>query len=276
MRFRVAGLVVVSLLSAASAPVSATAMGSSSAPHLAMFRLTGDVARVSGSSAWHGDSIVWFDKRQALARLVDPTYYVLRPDSHGKATLGIEAFDGADVLAVQLAIDKHNGFQLIAVGTTSVTRGTNVDAKAANDTAGATATASGHQWGRWYTEWSDPFYIPVSTVKTWIDWYYSGGTVDSFTAGDFPTAFAENGWHQIYHYFSKHWDRTETKGVADTGLRHQTSSWFPSPTCGTSTIYYSYNEAVAYGDGHIGGSVTTWVNSGCAFLLTWNAGPGYS
>ena len=99
---------------------------------------------------------------------------LLRPDGSGKATLTLEALSGASVLAVQVAIDRNNGFQLVAVGTT-------IDSP---DGANApTTAASGHKWGRFYTEWSDPFYIPVSTDKTWIDWYYSGGTVDSFTAG---------------------------------------------------------------------------------------------
>jgi hypothetical protein len=196
------------------------------------------------------------------------------------ATLTLEALSNAPVRAVEVAIDRHNGFQLVAVGTTTEASSASEIADSSADqrtlgAAGATALTSGHKWGRYYTEWSDPFYIPVSSIKTWIDWYYSGGTVDSFTAGDVPYALAENGWHQIYHYFSKHWDRTETKGVADSGLTSQTSSPFPPP-CTTTTIYYSYNEAVAFGDGHIGGTVTTWVNSNCAYYLSWNAGPGYN
>ena len=233
MRTRIASLLVVgsSLAFAPAADAASPVRGgdlrnqatTSSASKQPSYRLIGDLEHVAGPNVWSGHSIQWFDKSPVLATLVDPAYYVLRPNGQGKATLTIDALSSASVRAVEVAIDRNNGFQLIAVGTTTDAAAVN-DASPLDASAGAAALASGHKWGRYYTEWSDPFYIPVSSVLTWIDWNYSGGTVTNFTAGDTRYALQANGWHEIYNYFSKHWDRTETKGVADSGSRMQTSS----------------------------------------------------
>lgn len=269
------GIASVLLASSALAVVPPVAAGSPG------YRVTGDLQAISGPGAWTGSGITWFDKSPALARLSSPTFYVLHAGAGGKTTLTLEAIT-TPVSAVEVAINTTTGDQLIAVGPDSGL--TSSDAMATSTAIGP-ARASGqgvaglttsHKSGWFYTEWSDPFYIPVSTVKTSIDWYYDGYETTSFTGGDYRTWFSANGWHEIYHTLSAHWDRTETKGVLDTGDRMQTSSWFPLPTCGTSTIYYSYNEVVGYGDGHVDGNVTTWITSGCAALLTWNAGAGYN
>lgn len=275
MKCRLPGLIVASLLFASPAPRDAAA---ATPP----YRVSGNLQLVSGPAVWADRaSVTWFSNSPAFLRLVHPAYYVLRPDPSGKAVLTLEALSSTEVGAVEVAIDAESGFQLVAVGTTTAPpKPTPLATSVADMAIGAaaqTATAStSHRSGHYYTEWDDPFWIPVSTVQTNIDWYYDGYETTSFTGSDYRTWFSANGWHEIYPYINAHWDRTETKGVVDTGDRMQTASWFPLPSCGTSTIYYSYNEVVGWGDGHVGGTVTTWVNSGCAFLLSWNAGAGYN
>lgn len=273
MRFRALALLLLCASTALLAPITAAANPG--------YSVSGNLEPISGPSAWAGTSIKWFDKSPALAKLVDPSYYVLRPGLDGQATFTLEAWSTTPVAAVEVAIDRANGNQLIAVGTTTQagpSSGTTASATSAIGavTSSGTSTATSFRSAHYYTEWDDPFWIPVSTVQTNINWYYGGGSVTSFTGSDYRTWFSPNGWHEIYHLLSSYWDRTETRGNVSTQDKTQTSSWFPVPSCGTSTIYYFSNIVTGWPDGHGSGSVNTWVNSGCAYLLGWNAGFGYN
>lgn len=246
------------------------------------YSVSGNLIAVSGPNAWAGASIRWFDKSPRLAAIAHPSYFVLVPGPDGKATLTLEALSTTPVAAVEIAIDTISLNQMIAVGpTTSTAPGSNSTDSSAGSAVQASALSnasalSSYRSGRFYTEWDDPLYVPVSSVQDNVNWYYNGSQVTSFTGSDYRTWFSANGWHETYHNISAFYDSAHTKGTVRTYDTMLTSNWFPLPWCGTSTIYYSPSDVYGWADGHVSGTVTTWVNSGCAFLLGWSAGAGYN
>lgn len=113
--------------------------------------------------------------------------------------------------------------------------------------------------------------ITVSSVVDEAKWWYNGATVTSLTGADGRQWLSQNGWWEVSHSIAAYYNASRTVGTVYTNANHRTSSWFPLPTCGTSNIYYSANNAYGYASGRIGGGVRTWVSSGCTFLLTYTA-----
>jgi hypothetical protein len=248
------------------------------------FRVSGDVQVVAGPRSFSGTNIVWFDQSMLLPGLSALRYYVLSPAVGPKETpaLTLEALSGKGVEAVELAIDTATGRQLLAVGTVSAVAeavfgqssspSSSSDAAVGDSASVTTATRSGY----FQTVWRDPLGIPVNSVTTKITWTYTGTYVTSYSGTDFRTAFDVNGWAETYHYRTGYFNAGHTVATYYTNDTFQTSSWFPLPTCGTSRTQYWANNVYGFGDGHVGGGVNTWAESGCAFLLSWSAHAGYS
>ena len=130
--------------------------------------------------------------------------------------------------------------------------------------------------GYFSTFWVDPVPLLLNGVKNSISWTYdtSTGKVSNLVYWDYRQWASWNGWSEIYHYESAYYNANYTVGTGYTNATYRTSSWFPLPTCGTTTTYYSANNAYGFGNGNIGGGVNTWSTSGCLFLMRYYGGAG--
>ncbi len=125
--------------------------------------------------------------------------------------------------------------------------------------------------GAFGTFWTDPIGITVSDVITEIRWEYNGTNVRSPVVDDVTAWFAPNGWTQVSHTRGAYLNTAKTVATGYSQAHHKTSSWFPSPTCGTTRVKYYSNSAYGGKTGNISGGVTTWTEGPCGGLLSVQA-----
>jgi hypothetical protein len=85
------------------------------------------------------------------------------------------------------------------------------------------------------------------------------------------TWFGGNGWSEVSHGWGKYYNAAKTVITVWTDAHHKTSSWFPSPTCGTTHIYYDANNFYGGKTGGRSGGVNTWATGSCKGLLTFES-----
>lgn len=146
------------------------------------------------------------------------------------------------------------------------------DAVASSDTettAVAAALQSGH--GFFGTFWTDPIGLTVSDAIDEARWNYDGVRVSNVSGNDGTYVLSPNGWRETYRFRSQYINAAKTWATVYTEAVHQTSSWFPSPTCGTTKVKYYANNVYGGSLGQISGGVNTWTVGPCGGLLAVTA-----
>jgi len=206
----------------------------------------------------------------------------------GRYTFTLQATSGVPVAAILIGDDPIADEQLIAVGrateqgvawfedqrSKSQKRAVAPEPQVAG-AAPAESSVAAASWtyahGFFSTFWTDPIGITVNSVIDEAKWYYNGSNVSSLTGGDGRQWLSANGWWEVSHSIGAYYNATMTVGTVWTNDNFRTSSWFPSPTCGTTNTYYQANNAYGFANGTIGGGVNTWSTGSCAFLLSYTA-----
>lgn len=248
----------------------------------ATFFVTGDVREVTSKDALSGDGVTWVADGKTRLDVPRPTYYVVTNAKGGsgvEATFGIELGSAEVVAAVQLAFNEKTGESLMAVGvpTDKSLEFLRAEAKDAPDwlfapaAANAPVKSTAQAWtsgrGAVATFWTDPLTITVSDVITEVRWEYNGTKVRNPRVDDTSDWFQENGWSEVLHQRGKYLNAAATTATAWSKVHHKTSSWFPSPTCGTTHIWYDANNAYGGKTGNIRAGVNTYTVGSCGWLL---------
>lgn len=246
------------------------------------YAVTTPASSIASPSDFRGQSVRSVDLPDP-ADLGDRSYWVITgvPESGGyRYPFAIRAFTGV-VFFRELAVDPANNRILMEVGSTSTPPPSMITAPAGSASSRPASAGAGgvsasplslvNTNGYFYTYWVDPANLVLNAVADIISWTYntSTGKVSNLVYSDSRQWASWNGWAEIYHYNSGYYNSNSTVGTGYTNATYRTSSWFPLPTCGTTTTYYAANNAYGYGNGNIGGGVNTWSTSGCLFLLRY-------
>jgi hypothetical protein len=254
-------------------PVVASASGTT---------LRGAVSAIGNPAAFGASDTVWF-MAPANAPLVQPIYFVVQgtPKDGGFAySFSIDSAPQSSAAVVEVAVNAQ-GQQLVAVGTPTATLTKELnrvpDASGSGQPpalpSGATLQAAAQSHGWFYTMWLDPLNVDLNEVVDAIAWSYDGVHVTSFVGSSGWNWSSWNGWHPVgTPYVGSYYNSNHTWATVYTNARFETTSPFPSPTCGTSDTYYYANNVYGGGNGQLSGGVNTWATSGCLFLLHYVAG----
>ncbi len=247
-----------------------------------LFRLTGQVERITGPAAMRGAQIL--PQRQLMIQLDSPVYYLLRGTTSGdrvKFAFTLEATAGVPVAAMAVAYDKAGTSQVLAVGRPtkdSLARLAKMrsDAQARSSIVapsnGISALATWRSThGFFSTFWTDPIGLTVNSVIDEAHWQYNGSKVRSLTGNDGRQWLTANGWSEISHSIAAYYNAASTVGTVYTNDHFETRSWFPCPHAADHDTWYSANNAYGFADGHIGGGVNTWATGACKGLLSVTA-----
>lgn len=265
----------------AGLPAAAQAAPSAKRP---AFVVTGHVRQVAYREAENDKSLRWFSDEQTVLDITEPSYYLAETvNAEGSAAFefGLEATTDQAVAASQVAYDEETGEALMAVGFPTMSSleglaGNVADFPAwvldteADSTTSALAAATWQAGrGAFGTFWTDPVGITVSNVVTEVRWEYNGTNVRNAAVSDVTGVFSPNGWVQVSHTKGAYLNAAKTVATGYSQATHQTSSWFPSPTCGTTKVKYYSNSAYGGRTGNISGGVTTWAEGSCRGLLSY-------
>lgn len=290
MRLRRWVILVVGSVLLASAPASALASSSGTpSEKKPPFVVTGHVRQIALRDAVKDKSLRWFSKEQTTLEILEPAYYVSQityVDGSPTFDFGLEATSQIVIAASQIAFDEETGEALLAIGvpTTSSLRraadrgadipGWVLEASGTGVTPG-TAGIAAATWepgrGAFGTWWTDPAGLTVSDVITEIRWEYDGTNVRSPVVDDVTYVFGANGWTELSHTRGAYLNGARTVATGYSQAHHATSSWFPSPSCGTTRVKYYSNSAYGSRTGGISGGVTTWTEGPCGGLLSVQA-----
>jgi hypothetical protein len=251
------------------------------------FVVTGHVRRVDFREVVNDRSLTLFPDEQTVLEIPEPTYYRAQPSAAGGPNtfeFGLETTGDRVIAASQIAYDDETGEAVLAVG---VPTASSLQQLIGETAAGVSAVPTAERtrgvitpkeisyWnngrGAFGTWWTDPVGLTVSDVITEIRWQYNGTYVRAPVVDDVTHWFAGNGWTQISHTRGQYLNAAKTVATGFTQAHHATSSWFPSPTCGTTRIKYQSNSAYGSKTGGISGGVTTWAEGSCKGLLSVQA-----
>jgi hypothetical protein len=280
------GLRLMVLVISAAVLLAASPQGSAAASSLP-YVVTTSATKVSGTSDFTGPGVQLFAVK-GPTDLTLTSYYVIDgiPTGTGFSyPFVVRVFDGA-VFFQEVAVDTTNNRILMEVGATATANLKSLMDFGPGDRAGSSSVAPPikafsplslvNTSGWFLTYWLDPANLMLNAVSDNISWTYDTGTgrVSNLVSWDARQWASWNGWAEIYHYNSAYYNGNQTVATGYTNDTFRTSSWFPLPTCGTSTSYYAANNAYGYGNGNIGGGVNTWSTSGCLFLMHYQGYAG--
>lgn len=250
------------------------------------YAITSAAAQIVSPVDFAGDSVQAVDL-PVPSDLTFKSYWVISgiPSNGGYSyPFAVRVFSGR-VWFREIAVDPKKNQILLEVGATTAAPVPDSSGKAeaastiptsVDNAASPTPLALVNTSGYFSTVWVDPVPLLLNGVRNNISWTYdtSTGTVSNLVYWDSRQWASWNGWSEIYHYQSAYYNANHTVGTGYTNATYRTSSWFPLPTCGTTTTYYSANNVYGFGNGNIGGGVNTWSTSGCLFLMRYYGGAG--
>lgn len=277
---RWSALVIACLLLATTPAAASAGQPSENRP----FVVSGHVRQVSFRDALKDQTLTWFKDTQTVLDIVEPAYYLAQVslvDGNAAFEFGLEATGDQVVAASQVAYDNETGEALLAVGVPTSASLLEADAAGADlpawvtesgEAGASTAVIAAATWepgrGAFGTFWTDPVGITVSSVITEIRWEYNGTNVRNPVVDDLTAWFSPNGWSQVSHTRGAYLNAARTVATGYSQVHHKTSSWFPSPTCGTTRVKYYSNSAYGGRTGNISGGVTSWTEGSCGGLLS--------
>jgi hypothetical protein len=214
--------------------------------------------------------IVWLDVSK------DPTVFT---DSHRVYNLGSRVDDGCrwTLNLTRKPNEPTVGAQEIGRDTVSCVDVVRVGhvIKPPDPTGGSSASGQVSNGVEWHDPcsnedftWYDPLGIPLTEVRTYGCFAYTGQYVGSCTSsGDYRWWNSNTGWHETGYggtWVSYNADDTQCFANTNDGFTHYagTGCW-----SGTTYIYYQPNKLVMYGDGSVGDGTTSWASGACTNQL---------
>lgn len=273
---------VVGAVSLSIQPAIATAATSTTGPSLA-----GNVTEIASPSIFYA-SAPRLSARATPAMPTSPRYYIVQGtvDSSGsyQYPVTLQTPGNTPAVARELAIDEATHRELVVAGYTTAAQVQAVMGRTPANLSGGSKIgpgtlsggvqpmfpSPGYSWHYMYTRWYDPAFITLSSAYDEADvWWNSSAVMTNWNWYYQLTWNTNNGWSLAYHN-SFPQILPNNQGLATLSYASmKTSSWFPSPTCGTTTTYYWPNQVYTYIGGSMWWHVNTWADSGCLFFLNW-------
>lgn len=242
--------------------------------------LTGNVVGISGPASFYA-SAPSAVSGPATPAPMDARYYVVSGtlDSSGAWRYPLTYHTTGDTPGVvrELAIDPTTHRELVVTGLVSAAEAAAAIKRDQPALSGGSAplsasplTSGGYASHYVYTRWYDPLLITLSSAYDEADVYWDGsGNITSYGYNYSLYWDVNNGWHLTYNYLGYGIIPPEYGSYTYSIASMQTSSPFPSPTCGTTTTYYNPNEIYTHVGGQGNFNIDTWATSGCLFLINW-------